>query len=109
MTHRHRHRWIQSDDGRTAGVAADDGSTEQTGERVWLVERGYTDGGPVTLVYTTADGDRQLSKRMVVRSEVTAGRTVDPDRLEPTPDAERARYDAEAGRMARKHDPTDTV
>ena len=95
------------------GAGAGDGAADAGVERVWLVEREYTDGGLVTLGYATTDGRRhlrrQLSKRLVLRSDVTAGQNVEPDRLEPTPDAERERYDAEASRMARKHDPDDIV
>jgi len=82
-------------------------------ERVWLVERDYTDGGLVTVVYASTDGERHLeqrrSKRMVVRSTVTAARDVETDRLEPTPEDRRDRYAAEASRMAEKHDPDNAV
>ncbi|ERH08345.1 MAG: hypothetical protein J07HX64_00085 [halophilic archaeon J07HX64] len=82
-------------------------------ERVWLVERDYTDAGLVTVVYASTDGERhlqqRLSKRMVVRSSVTAAREIQADRLEPTPDAKRDRYATEASRMADKHDPDNTV
>jgi hypothetical protein len=82
-------------------------------ERVWLVERDYTDAGLVTVVYASTDGERHLqqrrSKRMVVRSTVTAARDVETDRLEPTPEDRRDRYAAEAARMADKHDPDDAV
>jgi hypothetical protein len=82
-------------------------------QRVWMVEREYTSGGLVTVVYATADGERQLrrqlSERMVVRSDVTAAEDVDPERLESTPESERERYAAEAARMAADHDPDDVV
>jgi len=78
-------------------------------ERVWLVERDYSDKGVVTLVYATTDGDRhhrkQLSQQMVMRKDVTAGRDVDAEKLQQTHDDERERYASEATRMAEKHDP----
>jgi len=81
-------------------------------ERVWLVERTYTDKGMVTLVYATPDGGRhlrrQLSEQMLTRTEVTAGMDVDPDRLQPTHD-EGERYATEASRMADQHDPDDVI
>jgi hypothetical protein len=81
--------------------------------RVWLVDRTYNDKGMVRLVYATTDGERylikQLSERMLMTKEVTAARDVDAERLEPTDDAERERYAAEATRMADQHDPDDAV
>lgn len=86
---------------------------EPVTERVWLVEREYTDKGLVTLVYASTDGRRhrqqQRSERMLMRSDVTAGQDVDSDRLEATPESERERYAAEASRMAETHDPDDPV
>ncbi len=83
-------------------------------ERVWLVERTYSDKGMVTLVYATVEGDRylqrQLSEQMLTRTDVTAGMNVEPDRLRPVADdAERERFAAEATRMADRHDPDDAV
>jgi hypothetical protein len=82
-------------------------------ERVWLVEREYSDKGMVNLVYATVEGDRylrkQFSERMVMRKSITAAREVEPDRLEATPDDERERYAVEAERMADRHDPEDEV
>jgi len=96
-------------DGQTGREVTDGAGTE----RVWLVERDYTDAGLVTVVYASTDGERHLqqrrSKRMVVRSTVTAARDVETDRLEPTPEDRRDRYAAEAARMADKHDPDDAV
>jgi hypothetical protein len=81
--------------------------------RVWLVERSYNDKGMVLLIYATTDGERylrkQLSERMLMQKDVTAGVEVDDDRLEPTDDDERERYAAEAARMAEEHDPGDAV
>jgi hypothetical protein len=84
------------------------------GERVWLVERSYSDKGLVTLIYATPDGDRhvrmQRSSNMLRNSAVTAGMTVEPDRLSPVGDeADRERYAAEAERMRDRHDPDDAV
>jgi len=82
-------------------------------ERIWLVEREYSDKGMVNLVYATPDGERylrrQLSEQMLVRTDVTAGMDVDPERLESTAEAERERYAAEATRMADTHDLDDAV
>jgi hypothetical protein len=82
-------------------------------ERVWLVDRAYSDKGMVNLVYATVDGDRylrrQLSKQMLTRTDVTAGMAVKPDRLEPTDGDDRERFAAEASRMADEHDPDEAV
>ena len=94
-------------------MAQRDTGTDDDTERVWLVEREYTDKGMVTIVYASADGERhlqrQLSERMLMRSDVTAGNNVEIGRLEPTPDSERERYAAEASRMAEKYQLDDTV
>lgn len=86
--------------------------TEEDTVRCWLVEREYTDKGLVTLVYAPTDGERALieQKSAVRLGEVTAGREVRPDQLVAVdePD-ERDRYEAEAGRMADRHDPDDAV
>jgi hypothetical protein len=84
------------------------------GERVWLVERSYSDKGLVTLVYATPDGSRHLriqrSSNMLRTADVTAGLTVEPDRLRPVADdAERERYAAEAERIRDRHAPDDPV
>jgi len=83
-------------------------------ERVWLVDRTYSDKGMVSLVYATVEGDRylrrQLSEQMLTRTDVTAGMDVDSERLEPVADAEeRERFAAEATRIAERHDPDETV
>lgn len=82
--------------------------------RCWLVERDYDDKGLVRLVYATPDGRRSVmqerSAAMLGRTDVTAAIDVDPGRLEPVDDAEtRDRYAAEAGRMADRHDPEESV
>jgi hypothetical protein len=82
-------------------------------ERVWLVEREYSDKGMVNLVYASTDGEgylrKQFSERMVMRKEITAARTVESGKLESTPAEERERYATEASRMADRHDPDDAV
>jgi hypothetical protein len=68
----------------------------------------------VTLVYATPDGQRQLTKQLstnlLMRTTVTAGKDVEPDRLAPVEDDEtRERYAAEATRMADTHAPDEEV
>jgi hypothetical protein len=80
----------------------------------WLVERAVWDEDVVTLVYATTDGEqffkRQLASDLVYHTDVTAGRTLDPEELEPVRDGEdRERYRTEARRMAEQHDPDDVV
>lgn len=86
--------------------------TEET-ERVWLVEREYTDKGLVNLVYASTDGERylrrQLSEQMLMRTDVTAAREIEVDRLEQTHEDERERYASEATRMAGEAEPDDIV
>ncbi len=81
--------------------------------QVWLVERDYTDKGLVNLVYATTDGERylrrQLSEALLMRTDVTAGRDVESDRLELTDEDMRDQYRSEASRMAEKHEPGETV
>jgi hypothetical protein len=83
-------------------------------ERVWLVERSYSDKGLVTLVYATTDGERRLrmqrSANMLQSTDVTAATDVDPDRLTAVSDpADRDRYAMEAERMRERHDPDEAV
>ncbi len=83
-------------------------------ERVWLVERDYSDKGLVTLVYATTDGAAhvrmQRSATMLQREPVTAALDVSSNRLTAVADsADRERYAGEAERMATRHDPDDTV
>lgn len=82
--------------------------------RCWLVERDYYDEDLVTLVYATPDGQRhltqQLSTALLTKRPPTAGKDIEPDRLEPVADEEtRRRYATEAERMIERHDPTDLV
>ncbi|PSQ45321.1 hypothetical protein BRD15_12020 [Halobacteriales archaeon SW_6_65_15] len=84
-------------------------------ERLWLVDRTYTDKGLVSLVYATTDGERVLQRQRSMNMlqqgvEVTAATTADPDDLDPVEDEEtRQRYAEEASRMADQHDPDDAV
>jgi hypothetical protein len=83
-------------------------------ERVWLVERDYSDKGLVTLVYATPDGERAVTKQrsatMLSRTDVTAAEHVDPDSLDPVEEADRReRYAAEVERMRSSHEPDEPV
>ncbi|MFC7081649.1 hypothetical protein [Halorussus caseinilyticus] len=83
-------------------------------ERLWLVERTYTDKGLVSLVYATTDGERYLQKQrsmnMLNHVDVTAAVDADPDSLDAVDDDEtRERYASEATRMADQHDPDEAV
>lgn len=87
--------------------------TDGETERLWLVEREYSDKGMVNLVYASTDGRRhlrkQFSEQMLTRTDVTAARDVERDRLEPTHEDDQDRYATEARRMAERHDPDDPV
>jgi len=87
-------------------------------ERVWLVERTYSDDeqNVIILVYATPDGKRYLRKERALTSfdgtgpETLAALDVAPERLGSVDDPEtEARYAAEADRMAATHDPDDAV
>ncbi|MEF8775548.1 MAG: hypothetical protein V5A43_03470 [Haloarculaceae archaeon] len=83
-------------------------------ERVWLVERSYSDKGLVTLVYATPDGEhavtKQRSEQMLARTDVTAAEDVDPGSLERVDEAAVVeRYASEANRMRDSHAPEDPV
>ncbi|WP_458188894.1 hypothetical protein [Haladaptatus sp. NG-WS-4] len=89
-----------------------DASEDANDFRVWLVERTYSDRDLLTLVYATPDGDEYLQKERAGRlgGETTAAIEVDSARLSTVEDDEtRRRYSAEAARMAKKHEPDDTV
>ena len=85
--------------------------------RVWLVERTYSDDEQnlIILVYATEDGGRYMRKERALTSfedarDTKAGLDVEAERLAEVRDEEtRERYAAEARRMARKHEPDDTV
>ena len=83
-------------------------------ERLWLVERTYTDRDLVVLVYATPDGTRcrrkELSSTMLGRTTVTAAVDADTGTLEPVDDEEtRERYAAEVERVRADHDPDDPI
>lgn len=83
-------------------------------ERLWLVERTYTDRDLIVLVYATPDGTRsrrkELSSTMLGRTTVTAAVDADPEKLEPVDDEEtRERYAAEVERVRADHDPDDPI
>ena len=83
-------------------------------ERLWLVDRTYTDKGLVSLVYATTDGEHQLHKQrsmnMLNQVDVTAAVDADPASLDAVDDEDtRERYADEATRMAEQHDPDEAV
>lgn len=83
--------------------------------RCWLVEWTYGDGGLVSLVYATPDGERAFRRQRAPAAlreagGVTAATTVDDDALGPVADPDLCeRYAAEATRMADRHDPDDRI
>lgn len=100
-----------------AGPEADRADRDRAGDdrRLWLVERTYTDKGLVSLVYATADGAYSLQRQRstnVLRQTggVTTAIEADAERLQRVEDADtREQYAEEAGRMADRHDPDETV
>ncbi|PSP54867.1 hypothetical protein BRC82_07620 [Halobacteriales archaeon QS_1_67_19] len=83
-------------------------------ERLWLVDRTYTDKGLVSLVYATTDGDRYVQRQRSMQAlrqvDVTAAMTAEADELESVEDSEtRRRYAEEASRMADEHAPDDSI
>lgn len=82
--------------------------------RVWLVERGYNNRDLIVLKYATPDGDRvfrrELAAQAIDLDTVTAAKDVSPDNLESVTETDvQEQYEAEATRMADKHDPDDTI
>lgn len=83
-------------------------------ERVWLVEREYSDKGLLTLVYATPDGERYMqsnrSSNMLRGGGITAAKEATADQLQPveSPDL-RERYADEAARVAENNDPDDEI
>ena len=85
--------------------------------RVWLVERTYSDDEQnlIILTYATPDGDQYFRKERALTSfsdvrDTTAAVDADPDNLGAVDDEDlRARYAAEATRMAEAHDPDDVI
>ncbi|MFW5963558.1 MAG: hypothetical protein ACOCQM_01740 [Natronomonas sp.] len=83
-------------------------------ERVWLVERTYTDRDLVVLIYATPDGTRTLRKElaatMLQRTTVTAATDADPSNLEEVEDSETIdRYISEVERVRESHAPDDPI
>ncbi|WP_178915608.1 hypothetical protein [Natronomonas gomsonensis] len=83
-------------------------------ERVWLVERTYTDRDLVVLIYATPDGTRKLRKElaptMLQRTTVTAATDADPSNLEEIEDGETIdRYATEVERVRESHDTDDPI
>lgn len=86
-------------------------------QRVWLVERTFSDDEQniVILIYATPDGRQIFRKERALTSftggrETTAAVEVPLHNLSPVDDPEdRERYRTEAARMAASHDPEDTV
>lgn len=83
-------------------------------ERLWLVERTYTDRDLVVLVYATPDGERSLRKElastMLQRTTVTAAVEAEPSDLGTVEDPEtRERYAEEVRRVRDEHDPDDPI
>ncbi|QLD85864.1 hypothetical protein HWV23_09045 [Natronomonas halophila] len=83
-------------------------------ERLWLVERTYTDRDLVVLIYATPDGTKQLRKElastMLQRTTVTAAIEADPEDLDPVDDEEtRDRYATEVERVRADHAPDDPI
>jgi hypothetical protein len=83
-------------------------------ERLWLVERTYTDRDLVVLIYATPDGTRRLRKElastMLQRTTVTAAIEADSEDLSGVDDEEtRQRYASEVERVRADHDPDDPI
>lgn len=84
---------------------------------VWLVERSYDRdvANMLNLTYATPDGARALRMERSLANphqadQVTAGRRVTEDALEPVEDDERReRYAREVERVREEHGPDDTV
>lgn len=86
-------------------------------ERVWLVERTYSDDEQniIILTYATLDGTNYLRKERALTSfdtmdPITASVDTTPDNLgDVHDDSVQQRYATEAQRMADTHDPDDTI
>lgn len=96
-----------------------DGDEAATGneQRVWLVERTYSDDEQnlIILTYATPDGRRDFRKERALTSfsdsrGTTASLLVDSSNLGTVDDAEtRERYATEVERMRDEHDPADDI
>lgn len=87
-------------------------------QRVWLVERTYSDDeqNMIILTYATPDGRREFRKERALPSftgtarETPVSLVVSPSNLGTVEDPDtRERYASEADRMARKHDRDETL
>ncbi len=86
-------------------------------ERVWLVERTYSDDEQnlIILTYATPDGSLEYRKERALTSfsgadrETTASLVVDNENLAAVEDDTQSRYAAEATRMRDTHAPTESV
>jgi hypothetical protein len=93
--------------------AMSDEDTVQT----WLVERTYSDDEQnlIILTYATPDGEQYYRKERALTTsgdqrETTAAFEAEPQNLGDVEDPDsKAQYAAEASRMAKKHDPDDTI
>ena len=93
--------------------------TEQldSGVRVWLVERTYSDDEQnlIIITYATSDGAQYYRKERALTSftdvrDTTAAVDADPNNLGSVDDSElQERYAAEAQRMQDTHDPDDVI
>ncbi|WP_425604200.1 hypothetical protein [Halobellus salinisoli] len=92
-------------------------SADDERERVWLVERTYSDDEQniVILVYATLDGSRYLRKERALTSfddarDTTAAVLARESSLGPVTDPEdRAHYAAEAQRTRERYDPGERI
>ena len=92
-------------------------STSGETVRAWLVERTYSDDEQnlIILTYATPDGEQYFRKERALTSfsdvrETTAAVDADPDNLGSVDDPDlQTQYEAEATRMAEKHDPDDAI
>ncbi|MFC6962028.1 hypothetical protein [Halocatena marina] len=86
-------------------------------ERVWLVERTYSDDEQnlIILTYATMDGRYEFRKERAVTSfsgserETSASLLVEQDNLALVDEKTRKQYADEVTRMKEKHDPDDAI
>lgn len=86
-------------------------------ERVWLVERTYSDDEQnlIILTYATMDGRYEFRKEWAVTSfsgsdqETSASLLVERNNLATVDDDTQQQYSDEVTRMKQKHDPSDSV
>jgi hypothetical protein len=89
-----------------------------SGVRVWLVERTYSDDEQnlIILTYATTDGKQYFRKERALTSftgdsrDTTAAVDADPDNIGSVDDPDlREQYASEAQRMENEHDPDNTI